>query len=284
MGRNSGSGRHNETAAAIESLVARVFEGQSADVAAERVDRDYDLGLGGVRSSQLLGPLHKIADKLGLNVVRAVTPDPDHLSDVRLELAGGDCVWIEVKAQTTGPFGRLSSADWVRDETDVLRWLLHNDNKFAGLMPDWMRQNLEVSDPDLYFEGWDLASLWIGDLALLQNRMKRRSAGVEKPSDFASFLSQKYLLHITNAGVQVIRLDAIPFVQSVLSGAPVMVDVEASRASSARVWVASGTQPQRGAFEFAYYVAYQSGVLGRHKLPERTFAGAPGLFRVNFVS
>ena len=284
MGRNSGSGRHNETAAAIESLVARVFEGQPADVAAERVDRDYDLGLGGVRSSQLLGPLHKIADKLGLNVLRAVTPDPDHLSDVRLELAGGGRVWIEVKAQTTGPFGRLSSADWVRDETDVLRWLLQNDEKFARLMPDWMRQNLEVSDPDFYFKGWDLASLWIGDLALLQHRMKRRSAGVEKPSDLAGFLSQKYLLHITNAGVQVIRLDAIPFVRSVLSGAPVMVDVEASRASSARVWVASGAQPQRGAFEFAYYVAYQSGVLGRHKLPERTFAGAPGLFRVDFVA
>lgn len=282
MAKNSGSGRHNETAAAVEELVARVFEGQSTFVAAERVDRDYDAGLGGVSSGQLVGPLHEIADHLGLNVIRSVTPDPDHLSDVRLELSDGTRAWIEVKAQTTRGFGSLSSADWVRDETDVLRWLLVHDEQFNELMPDWMRQNLTVSDPKTYFAGWDLSSLWVGDLALLQNRMKRRSAGIESPADLAGFLSRKYLLHITQRGAQIIRLDAIPPVRSALGGTPVLADVAPLAASSARVWLAAGAPPERGAFDFAYYVGYSSGVVGRHKLPERTFANSPDLFRVDF--
>jgi hypothetical protein len=235
-----------------------------------------------VSSSQLVGPLHEIADHLGLNVIRSVTPDPDHLSDVRLELSDGTRAWIEVKAQTTRGFGGLSSADWVRDETDVLRWLLVHDEQFKELMPDWMRQNLTVSDPRTYFAGWDLSSLWVGDLALLQNRMKRRSAGIESPADLADFLARKYLLHITQRGAQIIRLDAIPPVRSALGGTPVLADIAPLAASSARVWLAAGAQPERGAFDFAYYVGYSSGVVGRHKLPERTFADSPDLFRVDF--
>jgi len=282
MGRNSGSGRHNETAAAVESLVAGVFGGQPLDLAAERVDKDYDAGLGGVRSKQLLGPLHELADHLGFNVTNAVTPDPEHLSDIRLELADGSRIWIEVKAQTTRGFGGLSSADWVRDETDVLRWLQVHDRTFRDLMPPWMQQNLEVSDPDDYFLHWDLGTLWIADLSLLQHRRKRRTAGINTPSDLADFLTKKYLLHITNAGIQMIRLDEIPFVQHVLSGGSVLADIEAGQASSARVWLAAGRAPIRGSFDFAYYVAYLSGVSGRHKLPERTFAASPALLRVDF--
>lgn len=284
MGRKAGSGLHNETAAAVEELVARIFEGQSFDVAAERVDRDYDSGRGRVRSSQLIGPLHRVAEHLGLSVARAVTPDLDHLSDVRLELVDGSDVLIEVKAQTTARFGMLGNADWVRDETDVLRFLLVEDEEFRALMPGWMRDALAVPDAGTYFGGWDLASLWVADLALLPNRGRRTVAGVRTPADLGSFLTRKYLLHVTSEGVQVVRLDSIPFVQDALAGEDVHALIRPGGRSSATVWMSTREPPARGRFAFAYYVGYESGVIGRHKLKDAAIQDAPGRLRIDYPS
>lgn len=268
MVRKPGSGLVRLTTAAIEETVAAVFADE-CDVKAliRRIDAEVDRGRSGVSGAQVVKWLRALAADLSLDVVSAVSPSPDLLGDVRLTLADGSTVWIEVKAQTTKRFGDLLQADWIRDETDALRWLARNDPTVTRLLSPWIRECVEIYDPGFQFGDLTFAHLWLADIALLHDRPRRAIAGVKTVHDLVSFLGKKYFLHLTTEGARMVRLDRLPCVERVVASEQVRLDVAPGGACDARIWVSGRGVPSRGAIDFIYYVGYQSlGVVGRHKL------------------
>ena len=277
MTRKEGSGLVRKTTAAIEELVAAAFCGQR-DVSAlvRRIDHEVDLGRCGIPGAEAVRWLYQLADDTGLDVVSAVTPTPDNLGDVRLTLRDGTFVWIEVKAQTTKNFGDLLQADWVRDETDALRWLALNDARFQRLISPWIKDSLEVYDAKFQFSGLSFEQLWLADVALLHDRPRRATAGVYSAGDLAGFLGRKYFLHLTLEGARLTRLDRLPLVDRVLSGGKAHLDIQPGQTCEARIWVSSDGFPTRGSIDFIYYVGYRSlNVVGRHKLHPGSLKKSP---------
>lgn len=267
-----GSGRVSATARAVERLLAAVLEGSPTAEPARDLDALRRRGRSGVTSRQVLKSGRAIARSLGLSVRRATTPDPRFLSDIRLEVDGGEIFHVEVKAQTTGSFNGLGSADWVRDETDFLRYLCYNDAAFKAKLPRWMQLKLTVDDPATYFGAWTCGDLWVADIALLPDRERRERAGVFDRTGLGSFMSNKALIHFTKTGSQVCRLVDVAGVRDVLSGRPLQYKLTTPPKASVGVHVGGGGG--RDSFNFAYYVAYRSTYRGghtggRHKLPSR---------------
>ena len=282
MSRKEGSGLHRETASTIERLAAAVFvESDEVRAIQRHLDDEVEAGYCGVASSDLVEWLDEIAAHLGLPAVEAVTPAPDQLGDIRLTLSNGEYVWIEVKAQTTKGFRDLMQADWVRDETDALRWLLQHDRGYAALAAPWVRETLEVGNPVRHFGDWTFGDLWLADIALLPDRPRRAVASVVDRETLGSFMSQKYILHITYEGARIARLDSLRCVQDVLAGGRVYIEVAAGGSSNSIVWVSTSGRPVRGQIDFAYYTGYEnSWVVGRHKLNDRALSRSDALFTV----
>lgn len=272
-----GSGGVSPTARAVENLLAALFEGGSTAAAARSLDALRAAGKSGVGSKEVLKSGRRIVKEMHLSVKKAVTPDPLFLSDIRLELDSGATVNVEVKAQTTGGFGGLASADWVRDETDFLRMLFYTDHSFKRMLPDWMKERLTVTDPKKYFGGWTLKDLWMSDIALLPDAARRAKAGVTTPEDLHDFMANKYLVHVTKEGTQACRLAQVRGVAELWSGAQFQYALFTPPKSSVGIYV--GSAPSRGEYDFAYYVAYTTEyrgtpVRGRHKLHSRALPAA----------
>jgi hypothetical protein len=259
----------NPTASAVEKLIAALFEGSSVAQSARELDALWRSGHSGVTSEQVIKSCSGIKTHMALPVRRAITPDPRRLSDIRLELHDGEILHLEVKAQTFLGFNDLGNADWVRDGTDLLRYLFYNDAAFKASLPGWMQSKLNVGNPAPYFGAWTCGELWAADVALLKDRERRERAGVFDGAGLESFMSKKALLHVTKEGSQVCHLVDVAGVRDVLSGCQLQYELNTQlRASSVGVYV--GGSQDRGPFDFAYYVAYRkSHVGGRHKLQSR---------------
>ncbi len=280
MTRKPGSGLHRPTSDAIEQMVGQAFLGAAALKKWRQRLETRGLVLNGVSFDDVESWLLTITDHIGLQVVKAESPAPDQLGDVRLILRTGEMIWIEVKAQTTKRFSELIQADWVRDETDTLRWLLHYDKTFRELSPPWVQDELGVSEVAKRWKGWDLSSLWLSDVGLISTAPMRAVARVLIPEQLGGFLARKYIIHLTGEGARVARLDSLRCAQDVLEGRRCHYIVFAGRQSSSIVHVSTSGVPAIGATDFVYYTGYNSGVLGRHKLTNRALSRSDNLFTV----
>lgn len=278
MARKPGSGLAGPTTAAVEELAAAVFRGdRDLRPFVRRIDKEVDRGLCDVSGSDTARWLRNLADQAGLEVESAVSPSLDLLGDVRLTLKDGSTVWIEVKAPTKKRFGELLQTDWVRDETDALRWLSRNEPDVKRLLSPWVHECLQINDPTWQFGNLGFTDLWLADLALLPDRPRRAVAGVKGTADLLDFLGKKYLLHLTTEGARLVRLDGLACVQRASAGEKLWLDVNPGGKCDAIVWLSGRGAPRRGAIDFVYYVGYRSGVLGRHKLHPSAVATAAGL-------
>ena len=280
MTRKPGSGLSYATASAVERLVAASFEGSSTDRPLRDVDAEWRAGLCGVPAKDLARWISQIVSELDLPVVAAQTPSPDLLGDVRLTMADGTFLWIEVKAQTTKRFDELVQADWVRDATDALRFLRLQEPNFTTLLSPWMLDELDVANPGRHFGNMTFSDLWASDIGLVSDRSRRLAAGIDSAESLRQFLERKFILHVSIEGARIARLDRLRAVEHVLSGASVHIDVRPGRACEAIVWVGA-RPPSRGEIDFIYYVGYgQHGVVGRHKLHDRALRSAHDLIVV----
>lgn len=282
VARKEGSGLSRETASTIEELIAAIFaQSRATSALARRLDTEFDRGRSGLRSGTAVPWIEAIADHLGLPVAQATAQPADLLGDVRLTLDDGSHVWIEVKAQTTKTFRELIQADWVRDETDAVRWLCHFQPDVRKLLSRRTLDELGVDDPARHFGHWSLPGLWLADLGLASTRARRAAAGASDLNGLSEFLGRKYLIHITCEGARCVRLDQLHCAQRALDLDSVHLAVSAGGKCDAIVWLSTEGPPRRGAIEFAYYIGYRSGVLGRHKLTDRAVRSSDGLFVVS---
>ena len=211
--------------------------------------------------------IEEAVNELQLDVTDADAQPGDGLGDVRATSLDGTRYWFEVKAQTTKDrFRELTQADWVRDETDFLRWIVMREPTTDLRLPYWARERFLVDDADNYFEGWDRDSLWMADLALLVNRDARKRAGVYLPGDLIDFFRNKYLLHLTREGVRVSRLDTLAPAASYYDGEQPQVSLNFDNQAAVSIALRCPGRPRRGSTHFTYHVAYPTRVLGRHKL------------------
>lgn len=221
MARQVGSGLARYTAGAVEELLAARLrrDGQEAHQQLAIIQAEFvggRCGLPAARIDQLINDLLAVWDPAAQH---AEAQPADHLGDVRFVDDDGVAHWVEVKAQTTKPdFRDITQADWIRDATDFLRLLVWTDEDLRARLPEWVRDELRVADPDAYFEGWSLDALWVADQALITDRHARQRAGVEEPGHLQDFLSRKFILHMTGAGLRLLEMAGLPSIRSALDG------------------------------------------------------------------
>jgi len=267
--RRPGSGFANATAAAVEELVAAALRGDEHELIVQQEALEYERSIDrcGMQPSRVVHLVRRAVDQLALDVSDSVAQPLDELGDVRASLRDGTKVWFEVKAQTKKDhFADLTQADWVRDETDLLRWLFHRHAAFAGRLPDWVVALLEVRNPTNYFRGWNRDDLWLADIALLVHRDIRERAGIQSPTDLHSFLTRKFVLHLTREGIRVIRLDRLVPVEASLAGLAASISMNDANQTAASIAFACPGPAVWGGVHFTYHLGYPSGVIGRHKM------------------
>ena len=284
MGRRVGSGKFGRVTTHIERLAAEVFAQDVQAMTLSNLDTSLTERKSSLSAESLLASFSEIASRAGLKVSGAASPDPDRISDIRLEMGDGTIVRVEVKAQTTRGRNQLGSADWTHDITDTLRWLYLNDGEFRRRMPPWMQEGLDIADASSYFDGWDLGSLWACDIARLRDPKRRERAGVKDPSDLNEFVGRFYLLHVTRVGARLIPLGAVEAIRSAMDDREITYEVSSGPKSSAVVTVRPRVGSLAGSPGFVYYVGYPSGVKGRHKLHGWVFDDAPGIIEVQHGS
>jgi hypothetical protein len=282
-GRQPGSGLANASAAAIEDLLAAALRGDHAEVGVQRDRLQYECSIDrcGIEPDVIVDVVIEAVEQLGLNVRDAVAQPLDGLGDVRASLGDSSFTWFEVKAQTKKDrFADLTQADWVRDETDLLRWLFHNEQRFAERLPRRVADLLSVADPWTYFRGWDRDSLWLADMALVSSRSVRLRAGIDSMAALHEFLNRKFVVHLTREGIRIVRLSLVGPVAGVLAGKPVAMQFNYANRAAASIAFASPGPVARGTVQFTYHLGYPSGVIGRHKMHAVSLARGPHTIEV----
>lgn len=275
--RRPGSGLSSFTAATVEELLAAALcKDERAILAQQRaLGPEYSLERCGILPAEIVRLVRTAVNELELEVAHAVAQPDDRLGDVRAVLKTGEKLWFEVKAQTKKErFVDLTQADWVRDETDFVRWLMTENPSIMDALPVEMQLALRVGEAADYFQDWDRDSLWLADMALLADRDVRERAGVYSPADLPDFLSRKYVLHLTQQGIRIIRLDAIAPITAALAGAAADMQLNYSNQTVVSVVFACPGSASRGNVHFTYHIGYPSGVLGRHKMHALSLSGA----------
>ena len=275
--RAVGSGFANDAARAIENLLAACLVGKAslAGIWEGMLQDECNRNRCGIPASVVRRRIERLVDKLQLDVVEAEALETGHAGDVRARTSTGRELWFEVKAQTKkAVFDEIVQADWVRDETETLRWLTHNEPAFSNELPSWALGRLKIPNPGARFQGWSFGSLWLCDVALLTTPLARRSAGVPDPTALRDFTGRKWFVHLTQAGLRAVRLSEIVAVHdTLLDNKAVGYAVRTRGKTAASVQVS--LRGSLGEALFTYHVAYPSGVLGRHKAHARFFLNAP---------
>lgn len=283
MTRRPGSGLAGASVRATENILAALLRDDPADllVNAETIGADATTGrvTGGLTGEAIVRLLHKAVQQLDLDVVDAIPRPSCKLGDVRAELATGEYVWFELKCQLTKPhFQDIIQADWIRDATDVLRYLfvVEHPEWTPWLSPSVVRRLGLDEVGVMYFRGWSLPSLWLADLALVKDRQHRELVGIESITDLYAFLRRKYLVHLTRAGVRIVRFDTLGPVASAFD-----MDYAAKFHDQSRVTIAVAAPgpPSAGAVDFTYHIGYANAV-GRHKLHARAIERSVELIEV----
>ena len=111
-------------------------------------------------------------------------------------------------------------------------------------------------------------------MALVSTRVVREGSGIKSPKDLRSFMSKKYIVHLTRQGVALVPLTEVTPIAGVIRGDTVNFEFIDSNQTAVSVAVASGVTPGRGRTQFTYHVGYASGVVGRHKMHAVSLLGA----------
>jgi hypothetical protein len=180
--------------------------------------------------------------------------------------------YVEVKAQLEKPsLDDITQADWVRNETDALRYLAAHDREFRARLSHG-NASLLSSDPS-DFDGWSFASLWLADVALLCDSSARAVVGVATPADLAAFLRRKHILHLSATEERLLPLADLPPVSAALRRAT-SVSYILKRNSASEVAVP--VEVDGGGVVFTYHIyplsyAEAGAFCGRHKVHGRMF-------------
>lgn len=282
--RLPGSGLANATTAAIEKMLAASLRGDTDEIADQRrvLEDEVRVRRCGMAPSLISTLLLEGVRGLELPVKDAVAQPHDRLGDVRASLDDGSFVWFEVKAQTKKDrFDDLTQADWVRDETDFLRWLYVHDGDFAERLPPWVQKQLLVDDPATYFGDWDAESLWLADMALIPSAETRDRARLRTVKDLGGLLGRKYVVHLTRQGLRVIPMTSIKPIAGVLGDAPVEKRFNYSNQTAAAIHLSSPGPTTRGSIHFTYHVGYPTCVMGRHKMHAVSLNGCADTLQVD---
>ena len=269
----------------MELLLAAILMDDQEEISLQQraLEPEYSLGRCGIAPDEIVRLIRSAVDELGLEAKHAIAQPLDRLGDVRAVLGDGTKLWFEVKAQTKkDQFVDLTQADWIRDDTDMISWLVNQNSALARRLPAWVRTALEVSDPDAYFAGWSRDSLWLADMALITNRNSRERAGIISEADLAEFLTRKYVLHLTREGVRIIRLDAIAPMAASLAGTTADIRYNYNNRNAASIAISCPGPASHGRVNFTYHIGYEPDVLGRHKMHARSLTEA--LARVEVLS
>lgn len=277
-----GSGRSRKATDAVELLLAAAARGDSDSI--EKCVAKIDVAkrhgaslMTGARVSRLM---QQACSKLKFDAEDAVANPPEHLGDICVSLRNGTRVWIEVKGQTKKKeFAAITQADYVRDGTDFLRRYAKVNPHFDRLVSGQLRRDLALDDALTFTAEWELADLWMADLALLESEPKKRRANVRTPADLARFMNEKYLVHLSMEGVRYLKISELRPVIALQSGAKCKIELDTSSASKvAAIRVAAGIPPGHSTTDFTYHIGYKdSQAAGRHKLHNIAVSTSPHL-------
>jgi hypothetical protein len=182
-------------------------------------------------------------------------------------LADGQIERIEIKAQLEKlRVSQLTEADWVRNETDMLRYLVVHDPEFRAQLSA-RNQAALAADPSDYF-GWSPRELWLADVAGLDSIPSKERYGVRSGGHLAEFMSRKHLLHMCKQRDSIRRLADIGPIRSALAGkAMVRHELKMNKGSECalQIYVAAAGPV------FTYHIYRHDyvpgqGFFGRHKL------------------
>lgn len=190
--------------------------------------------------------------------------------DVVIRMHDGRSHRLEIKAQLDkDSISQLTQADWVRNQTDALRWLRMNDTEFVRELSASNRGELDADPSDL--RGWSFGELWLADLAGLTDTGSRLAHSIRSPRDLAGFLERKHLLHMCKGGDRLFSLASLPIVAEALRS-PSAVDHRLKKNSASECAVQIRVGGSEVVFTYhiypPFYVAGQPFV-GRHKLHAR---------------
>jgi hypothetical protein len=267
-GAGFAAGRAN----AIAELSAGILSGRQAqvDAAVRTLDAEQRAGnspCGGRKLHDRVKPLLLRS----FPSARGAEPLPmGAAGDLKVVARDGVEHHVEIKAQLEKPTATdLTQADWVRNQTDALRFLCARDDEFRSSLSVENRVELQ-SDPD-EFDGWSFGVLWLSDVAGLTCGGARLRYGVRKPADIEGFLQRKHLLHMCAASDRLVRLDGLPTIQRALANpGSVRHELKFNSTSECAVPVSVGLGP----VVFTYHIyphGYVAGqpFVGRHKLHGR---------------
>jgi hypothetical protein len=277
-----GSGRSREATNAVEDLLAAVLRGDADAMrsSVRKIDVAKHRGASGMTGARVSSLMQQVGTSLHFTVRDAVANPPEHLGDIRVLLADGAKVWIEVKGQTKKRnFADITQADYVRDGTDFLRAYAATNPSFNGLIKGGLRSDLALDQKLSFTKGWNLHDLWMADLALLETETKKSRAGVRTPQDLAKFMDEKYLVQLSMAGVRYLKIAQLRPVVALRAGGAMFVEVDtSSTAKAAAIRVGVGAAPGRNTTDFTYHVGYKDvDAPGRHKLHDLALSGSPHL-------
>lgn len=272
-GSGHGTGRADAIAALCVALLSR--DGASTQVALARLDQEHRDGRSPLDGAALQRRLEVPLRSAFPAVVRAGVPTETGAGDFEVVVpasAGRPPVVhrVELKAQLEkDKASDLTQADWVRDHTDALRWLVAHDPAVTRLLPAGIRRELTAPPADL--ADWDFGHLWLADVAGLTSRETRARLGVPKPAALGPYLARKHLLHLYRRGTDLRPLSSLlPISRALADPGQVRYEVRQNRASLCAVRILVGRHTQ-----FTYHLYDAEGkFLGRHKLHGRVLAVA----------
>ena len=275
-----GSGRSKSATDAVERLLAAKFVNDTNEIATQLgVLRDArKSGTSLMDADDLDSLTSKVVAHLAWNVDTAVANPRDKLGDVRADLLGGGSNWIEVKAQTMKPrFADITQADFIREGTDFLRSYTRSEPRFDSVIDSELREQLELDSPMTHGASWKPEDLWLADLALLVNDMKKKRARATNVAGLHTFLGQKYFLQFCKEGARIIRLDQLAPVLDILGGKSMHTNLKLTNSGNvASVQISAGSEPGHGSTDFTYHVGYKNAP-GRHKLHDHAISRSKDL-------
>lgn len=277
-----GSGRSRKATDAVELLFAAVARGDSDSVAkcVAKIDVAKRHGASMMTGARVSRLMQQACSKLMFDASEAVANPPEHLGDICVSLRSGKRVWIEVKGQTKKKeFAAITQADYVRDGTDFLRRYANVNPTFDRLISGQLRRDLALDDALTFTADWDLADLWMADLALLESESKKMRANVRTPADLTRFMNEKYLVHLSMEGVRYLKISELRPVIALHSGDEIKIELDtASSSKVAAIRVAAGITPRHSTTDFTYHIGYKtSQAAGRHKLHNIALSMSPHL-------
>ena len=274
--RQEGSGLSKIATDAVEEMLAARLRGDANAIQEQIkiIDRAYKADLSYMPGKRVFSLIDQTCNYLSLGVLDAQASPRDRLGDVCIKLKDGSKLWVEVKGQTKKDrFRDITQADYVREGTDFARKFARLNPAFDRLILGNLRIELALDSDTSSIKDWELADLWVADLALLVDEEKRRRAGVESAADLPKFLRKKYLFHICMEGARIIRLDQLNPVKKILSGERICTVLKTENKSVAAIQIAVGEEPTNGRTAFTYHFGYNNAP-GRHKLHDFALASS----------